>query len=635
MKHCMVPLTFVIVLFAQTTAAKQNPMASDQLSRLPLNAQTSISGAIGRDNAQYRLQSSGMGFHAANVRQNLEVDFSSERVSLSSKNTNWTMALVAYGYGNALSPVRPCSPQATLNRAEYARGPLTEWYVNGPLGLEQGFTLRKSPGPSDRKPLTFALAVTGNVRLAATRQSEKLTFRDREGKPVLRYSGLAAYDATGRSLPSFLEFRDGELLLHVSVQNARYPITIDPVVQLAELTASDGAPNDAFGLAVAIAGNTAVVGAPNATIGANAQQGAAYVFVKPASGWTTTSTYNAKLTASDGQAGDSLGASVAISGNTIAIGACSQTGVCNNNRAGIAYVFVKPASGWSGNLDQTAELTASDGVPTDGFGDSIGVSGGTVVVGAAQSNGTTSYGPGKAYVFVRPASGWTNATETAQLTASDGKTGDAFFAISVASAGRIIFVGAPGATVGANAGQGAAYIFTKPSTGWKTTSRFKAKLTASDGAAGDSFGFCQNSLCITPDGTTVLVGANQFANGGKGKAYIFLRPTTGWATTSAYNAELTASDGVAGDAFGWSVAITDNIAAVGAVVGNSGTGAAYVFVKPSSGWATTSHFNAKLTASDGAVGDDFGFSTSITGNTVFVGALAHNSNQGSAYVYGP
>jgi FG-GAP repeat protein len=136
----------------------------------------------------------------------------------------------------------------------------------------------------------------------------------------------------------------------------------------------------------------------------------------------------------------------------------------------------------------------------------------------------------------------------------------------------------------------------------------------------------------------VLAGT-PFANASEGKAYVFVQPAGGWKTTSKFNAELTASDGKAGDMLGWSAAITSNTAVVGAVVGNGGTGAAYVFNKPKTGWKTTSKFAAELTASDGDIGDAFAFSVSISGSTIAVGALNHPyssiAGPGAAYVFGP
>ena len=92
------------------------------------------------------------------------------------------------------------------------------------------------------------------------------------------------------------------------------------MTQTAKLTASDGAADDDFGISVSISGNTVVVGADDATVGGNSDQGAAYVFTEPGSGWTSM-TQTAKLTASDGAANDYFGYSVSISGNTVVVGA--------------------------------------------------------------------------------------------------------------------------------------------------------------------------------------------------------------------------------------------------------------------------------------------------------------------------
>ena len=110
------------------------------------------------------------------------------------------------------------------------------------------------------------------------------------------------------------------------------------MTQTAKLTASDGMADDNFGDSVAISGNTLVVGALNATVGGNPAQGAAYVFTEPSSGWADT-TQTAKLTASDGAAGDCFGCSVSISGNTVVVGAVSATVIGDNVGPGAAYVF--------------------------------------------------------------------------------------------------------------------------------------------------------------------------------------------------------------------------------------------------------------------------------------------------------
>src|SRR5207244_11596914 len=126
------------------------------------------------------------------------------------------------------------------------------------------------------------------------------------------------------------------------------------------------------GSSVAVAGDTIVAGAFDATVGAHAAQGAAYVFVKPTTGWGNA-TQTAKLTASDGAGGDALGLSVATSGDTVVAGApFAKVGA--NGFQGAAYVFVKPTTGWA-NGTETAKLTASDGAVADQLGYSVAVSG--------------------------------------------------------------------------------------------------------------------------------------------------------------------------------------------------------------------------------------------------------------------
>jgi trimeric autotransporter adhesin len=626
----------------QISALVQHSVA--QKSTVPAELQPALSAAVGRDIPAYHAQPVAEGFEATTAHQRLVVHFNSDGVELRGRNAKWLMQVRGFGYANAMQSVSATAPQANRNRVDYRRGSLTEWYVNGPVGLEQGFTFSEPPRSGSGNLLTIACKLSGNLHAAMESNGDGLSLTAEDGKRVFRYSGLTARDASGKKLPAWLELSGGELLLRTDDTGARYPVVVDPWIQLAELTASDGVNGDQLGVSASISGDTVVAGAEFATVNGNTGQGAAYVFVKAANGWGNM-TQTAKLTASDGKAGDGFGGAVFVAGNTIAIGACPQSGVCNG--PGKVYVFLKPKSGWTTTSKFKAKLTASDGSANDGFSNELGLSadGKTIVVGAAGAiiNGNT--GQGAAYVFVKPAAGWKTATQTAKLTELHGHAGDLAGEVSVSGDGSTVFVGAPGAVVGANTGQGVAYLFLRPASGWKATSKYAAKLSAKDGAAYDDFGFCQaGSSCISSDGTTVLVGAPQynFSTGtgtGPGKAYVFVKPTTGWKTTATFNAELTASDGVTGDALGWSAAITSNSAAVGAVGSNGGAGAVYAYSKPKAGWKTTSKFAAKLVASDGDPGDGFGFIVSISGNTIAVGAPGHPYNgsagPGAAYVFGP
>ncbi len=597
-------------------------------SVLPLAAQGPVSRELGRADRRYRVVATAGGYAVSNPSEQFAARFGSKGVEVRSGSGRLGLSLRAYGYGRVLHPVGAAALGVAANRIVYRRTGLVEWFVNGPLGLEQGFTLAAPPRGARVGRLTVALGLSGNMRGLLAPSRDAVTFTDRGRQHTLVYRGLVVTDARGRLLPASIELARGRLLLRVSDRAARYPVTIDPLVQQAKLTASDGGATDVLGGSVAVSGGTIVAGATGATVGPNDSQGAVYVFVKPAGGWANA-TETAKLTASDGVRNDNLGAAVSVSGDTIVAGAPSF----GRGDAGAAYVFVKPAGGWA-NATETAKLTASVGQSDDELGASVAVSGDTIVAGARATVGANDH-QGVAYVFVRPAGGWASATETARLTASDGARNDQLGS-SVAISGDTVVAGAWFATVGTNPFQGAAYVFSRPVTGWANATE-TAKLTASDGATGDNLG---RSVALSGD--TIVAGAPSIpavAGNGVGAAYVFVKPAGGWANATE-TAKLTASDGGI-DLLGDSVAVSGDTIAAGApsatVGGNDGQGAVYVFVKPAGGWASATE-TTRLTASDGASGDDFGISASSSGDTIAVGAwgatTAASPAQGAAYVFG-
>jgi hypothetical protein len=386
--------------------------------------------------------------------------------------------------------------------------------------------------------------------------------------------------------------------------------------QQAQLTAAGGAANDRFGIAVAIAGDTAIVGANLADIGANSSQGSASVFVRSGITWTQ----QAQLTASGGAVNDEFGVSVALSGDTAIVGA-NLDDVGANGDQGSAWVFSRIGSTWI--IGPDFQALATGGALGDEFGVSVALSGDTAIVGAYGDDVGANADQGSAYVFTRSGSTW---TQQAQLTASDGAASDNF-GISVALSGDTAIVGAYDDTVGANAFQGSAYVFTRSGTTWTQ----QAKLFASDGASNDNFGFS-----VALSGNTAVVGAfgdNVGTNGDQGSAYVFTRSGTTW----TQQAQLTAAGGAINDNFGWSVALSGNTAVVGArrdqVGANFGQGSAYVFTRAGTTWTQ----QAQLTASGGAVNDEFGYSVALSGDTAIVGAnlddVGANFDQGSAYVF--
>jgi len=600
---------------------------STDLSSLPSLMQSSVSASVGQDIPTYFVRGRRFGLLALNAQHRLAVKFTSTGIKLHRGSACWKLGLRSYGYGDELRRVAPVLPYAKLNRVEYRRGVLTEWYVNGPAGLEQGFTLTEPPGRAHGRPLTITLAMAGDLTAALEPGGTGLGLIDRTGKPELRYTGLTAHDAAGRTLRTWLEVHGQQLSVQVAGSGAVYPLTIDPFVQQAELTASDGATQDELGWSVAISGSTVVVGAPG--FNSNSSQGSAYVFVKPANGWTTM-TQTAKLTASDGALADWFGSSVAISGSTVVVGAFGAT-IGSNRSQGAAYVFVKPASGWT-NMTESAKLTDGNGVAGEEFGYSVATNSNAVLVGAPGATVGSNTFEGAGYVFVKPTSGWaTTSAPEAQLTASDGAAGDSFGS-SVAISGTTAVAGQPNI----NSYQGAAYVFVQPPSGW-TTKAETAKLTASDGRTGDEFGFS-----VSMSGNTIVAGARNAkvgANVGQGAAYVYVMPSGGWETTSAFTAKLSAGNRAHFN-FGTSVTISGNLIVAGvptASITQYQAGTAYVFIKPVSGWTTTTKFNAKLLASDGKSGNQFGKSVAVSFGTIVAGAPYHRVGstfeQGAAYIF--
>jgi len=373
-----------------------------------------------------------------------------------------------------------------------------------------------------------------------------------------------------------------------------------------KITASDGAAGDWFGCSVAISGDHAVVGA-HRDGDAGMDSGSAYIFKRSGTEWTE----QAKLTASDGAAYDHFGSSVAISDDYVVVGAQRDDDVGMDS--GSAYIFKRNGIAWT----EQAKITASDGAAGDIFGIRVAISGDHAVVGAYGDDDAGS-NSGSAYIFKRNGTEW---TEQAKLTASDGAAGD-IFGYSVAISGDYVVVGAY-EDDDAGGSSGSAYIFKHGGTEWTE----QAKITASDGATGDLFG----GVAISGDYTVVGACGTDGVVSDSGSAYIFKRDGTVWTE----QAKIYASDGAAYDRFGWSVAISGDYVVVGAYgdddAGGS-SGSAYIFKHDGTAWTE----QAKITASDGAAGDLFGYSVAISGDHAVVGAPYDDdagSYSGSAYIY--
>jgi hypothetical protein len=366
----------------------------------------------------------------------------------------------------------------------------------------------------------------------------------------------------------------------------------------AKLTAPDGAVGDQLGWSLAVSGDTAVLGAYHATVNGLDRQGAAYVFVRTDGQWT----FQQKLVGSDSREHDQFGWSVAVSGDTVLIGANTDD-ISQVREQGSAFVFVRSAGQWS----EQQKLLAPDGAASDFFGQAVALSGDTALIGASLADITPGGDEGAAYVFIRTGTAW---AVQQKLSASNGGSMDNF-GQAVALSGDTALVGAYTAEVGASTDQGAAYVYARSGTSWTE----QQELVASDGAAGDAFGW---SVALSSD--TALVGAylaDVGSHADQGAAYAYARS----GATFAEQGRLVASEGATLDGFGWSVALAADSALIGAnkalVDSNLEQGSAFLFARSETTWSEERRFVAQA----GAAYDGFGWSVALAPKVVLVGAM--------------
>ncbi|MDX1983962.1 MAG: FG-GAP repeat protein [Bryobacteraceae bacterium] len=570
-----------------------------------------------------------------------------------------------------------------LNRVHYDWDPtLREWYVNGSQGLEHGFTLRKRPAGKGKLELRLQsrggltpVPAAGSIHFTDAAGRAIVTYAglkvwDADGKPLPaamkpQPGGLTIeVDEQAARYPITIDPVAQQAYLKAS--NTAAGDRFGTSVSISGNTVLVGAPGE-DSAATGVNGSQADNGAGDS--------GAAYVFVRSGSTWTQ----QAYLKASNTGASDLFGFAVALSGDTAVIGAYGEdsNGTQSDNSAlnsGAVYVFTRSGTTWT----QQAYLKASNNTAGDWFAYSVAVSGDTLVASAPFEdsaatgvNGNqadnSSLNAGAIYVFTRSGGVW---GQQAYLKASNTGAEDTF-GLAVAISGDTIVAGAYGedsAATGVNGNQadnsllssGAAYVFLRTAGVWSQ----QAYLKASNTGAGDEFG-----RSVSVSGDTIVVGAwlessaatgvngNQADNAANlaGAAYVFLRSGGAW----SQQAYLKASNTGGNDRFGWSVAVAGDTIVVGALLeasnatgvnGNqsnnnaAAAGAAYLFVRNGGLWSQQGYLKASNTNID----DAFGVSVGVSGDTVVVGAWLEasaatgvNGNQadntaqeaGAAYVY--
>ena len=540
-----------------------------------------------------------------------------------------TFGLHLLGYG-------PVDPRAHANRVAYEHGAITEWYSNGPLGLEQGFDVKRAPAGA-AGDLALRLGLSGNVRARAA-GSNALTLTGPRGQN-LNYTGLSATDAHGRTLNSWLTLDGRQAVIHVRTAGAAFPVKVDPYIQVSK---SNGSVTSGRlgGFAISVQGSLAAISEEDPSR-SNPPQ-AVDIFAAKSGGWQLGATQIARLT---DPADESFGHSVSLTpnGRTLAVGAPD-----GNSNAGVVYVFTEPATGWaSTTVGTAAKLTDTSPFPTvsfDTLGQSVSISadGSTIAVGVpGRASSAINGSVGAVDVYQRSGMTWANQIKpAATLTHGGGRTGDQLGrSVALSGNGSTIVAGATGFGGTTTPFIGEAWVWQQPTTGWANNTNPNAVLLSPNSitAANNFFG---SSTAISADAKTIVIGATGVAQG-RGAAFVYTSPSGVWTSAPPAAATLMNSDGQP-EQVGWSVATDGHLVVSGTpfvtIGGNMAQGAAYVYVEPPTGWRNATE-TQRLSSNDGKNADGLGQSVGLSNGTVIAASpgsdVPGHADAGAIYAFGP
>ena len=571
------------------------------LDGLPVSARSVVSGGLGDARSAYRVR----GLRAVNAAQRLSFRFSSAGVSVVSGRGRETFSLVGMGRGAVVDRVPRVVPMARSNRVAYLRGRgLEEWYVNGPMGLEQGFTVGRRPS-GHGAGLVLALSVVGNLRPRVVGRGVVASGSGAR----LRLVGLRATDARGRVLHSSFSVHRGRLLIGVDDRHASYPVRIDPFMQQGQKLVGDSTsanPQQGYSVALSADGNTALIGG----ISDNNFAGAAWVFTRSGGVW---SQQGQKLVGTGGSANADQGYSVALSGdgNTALIG-----GPFDGSGAGAAWVFTRSGGVWSQQGQKLVGNGAVAGGAQQGWSVALSGDGNTALIGGPLDGAA---GAGAAWVFTRSGGVWSQQGQKLIGTSGSSDAGQGS-SVALSSDGTTALIGGPYD----NNLAGAAWVFTRSGGVWSQQGQ---KLDGAGASAGAQQGF---SVALSSDGSTALMGGLA-DNNQAGAAWVFTRAGGTW---SQQGQKLVGTGASAVAEQGESVALSGNgnTALIGGPLDSSQAGAAWMFIRSGGVW---SQQGQKLVGTSASAGAEQGVSVALSGDgaTALIGGPFDRSSLGAAWVF--
>jgi hypothetical protein len=587
-------------------------------------------GIVGED-------AGGAQFRAANPAHRFETDFDTGGLRLkptAGSSWEWRLALTGWGRPESLETGGVARLRADEDRIEFDRGPLTEWFVNTPDGLEHGFTVPVRPR-EEGDQLVFDLAIAGGLRPVFAEDGQAIDFYSSGNVSVLRYGKLVVTDAGGDAIPARMEPIIGGVRIVVDDSGAIYPLSIDPLLTSSSWTAVGEASGNQFGRSVATAGDVNGDGYSDVIVGAFSYAGStgkAYLFLGGPSGPLAIPSWTKVGEATNSNYGSSVATAGDVNGDgysDVVIGAYG-----NAASTGKAYLYLGGATG----LSATAAWTAVGEAASNFFGSSVATAGDVngdgrsdVVVGA-YGNATST---GKAYLYLGTASGLASITSWTAV----GEAASNFFGASVATAGDVNSDGRADVVVGAygNAtSRGKTYLYLGTASGLAST----ASWTAVGEAASNFFGSgVATAGDVNGDGySDVLVGAYGNASS-RGKAYLYLGTATGLSVAASW----TAVGEAASDFFASCIATAGDVngdgysdVAIGAYGNGSSTGKAYLYLGRAIGLSSAASWTAVGEGTTNSFGRFVATAGDVNGDgrsDLVIGADGYSGSTGKAYLY--